>query len=374
MADGDRNRLSGIEFLRFAAAFTVLIAHYNHFFVYRYASELPSIANQPLYGLFGPFYRYGTRAVEVFWCVSGFVFFFKYGRQIHEKCVPPMRFFWLRFSRLYPLHIATLLVVACLQWLYWAKNGSFYLYEFNDLKHFILNLFFASYWGFQNGFSFNGPIWSVSLEVLAYIFFYAVSYFIGADFFTAGICLIACSAATYFMGAEAVIVRCIFYFYLGGLSCLVYQAIVSRLKPLWAYMTLFPGLAIGAVAAHQFRVSGNLAWMLDLEVPLALTLLAILSRLLPDSVARAGNHLGNLTYASYLIHFPLQLLVMLGVSVFSITHNFAYSPVFFAGYILTVLIVSHFLYKRLEMPAQDMIRRRFVVTEERLERKPEFAN
>jgi peptidoglycan/LPS O-acetylase OafA/YrhL len=43
---------------------------------------------------------------------------------------------------------------------------------YNDFYHFFLNIFLISFWGIEKGFSFNTPIWSVSIEILAYIIFF----------------------------------------------------------------------------------------------------------------------------------------------------------------------------------------------------------
>ena len=40
----------------------------------------------------------------------------------------------------------------------------------NDWYHFILHLFFASDWGFQNNLSFNAPIWFMS-TLIQFLFF-----------------------------------------------------------------------------------------------------------------------------------------------------------------------------------------------------------
>ncbi len=77
----------------------------------------------------------------------------------------------LRFSRLYPLHLATLLLVALGQVLVSHFFGSWFIYGNNDITHFIGQLFFASAW-FEN--SFNGPTWSVSVEIFLYILFFLV--------------------------------------------------------------------------------------------------------------------------------------------------------------------------------------------------------
>jgi peptidoglycan/LPS O-acetylase OafA/YrhL len=175
-----QDKIAGIELLLFLPAFAVLLAHYNHFFIYHPEHEGYTFYNQPLFGYLEFFYRYGTRAVEVFWCLSGFVFVHKYGRPIFAQALLPLKFFWLRFSRLYPLHFAALVLITVLQYVYRAKTGTFWVIGPKNLKHFVLQLGFASHWGFEAADSFNTAVGSVSLEVLAYAVCYVVTFFIGA--------------------------------------------------------------------------------------------------------------------------------------------------------------------------------------------------
>jgi peptidoglycan/LPS O-acetylase OafA/YrhL len=358
MEAGARNRLSGIELLRFTAAFAVLVAHYNHFYIYGTTPQNFSIEGQPLFGVFRLFYGYGTRAVEVFWCLSGFIFFHKYAEVIGAKRIPFRDFFWLRFSRLYPLHLLTLMAVGVLQWAYRRMYGVYFVVELNNLKHFVLNLFFAQYWGFQDGFSFNSPSWSVSVEVLVYLFFFLVTFCFRGDLFMVLTCLLVCVGADHYLGAEPVVLRCIFYFYLGGLSCVLLRDFIRRLGPSRSRILLAPGLALLACAAYEFAVSGDVDWLLNLGTPVLLAVLAILSGLVAVRVAVALDALGNLTYASYMTHFPLQLCVMLLVGALHAGPSFAYSPWFLAAYLAGVIGISHLVFTCVEMPLQRMIRAR----------------
>ncbi len=336
----------------------MLIAHYFHFYIHGYTYEGYALEHQPLFGLLEPCYRYGTRAVEVFWCLSGFIFFLKYGEVIYAKRMPARRFFWLRFSRLYPLHVLTLVAVALLQWAYHARYGVFYIVELNNLKHFILNLVFVQYWGFQDGFSFNAPAWSVSVELVAYACFYAVTRWFGASFFTGLLCLAGCAGLNLLLGAEPVIGRCLFYFYSGGLACLAFRLIREKFGRYQILATL-AGLAIIAGCTRRFTVTLDVDFVLNFEIPVVLVVLALNSFLLENRVGRAVDALGNLTYASYLLHFPLQILFMLVAGFLGWDRRFAGSPVLLVAYVLVVLIVSHVVYRRIEMPAQERIRRRF---------------
>src|SRR5262249_47299325 len=124
------------------------------------------------------FYEQGGKAVSLFFVISGFVFYWLYSRAVASTRIGAQEFALLRFSRLYPLHLATLLIVAALQPLYLSATGSYFIYAYNDAKHFVLNLFFASFWGLQSDQSFNGPSWSISIEILLYAVFFLVVRFI----------------------------------------------------------------------------------------------------------------------------------------------------------------------------------------------------
>lgn len=50
--------------------------------------------------------------------------------------------------------------------------GKFQVYFINDLKHFFLHIFFISGWFTEGKLSFNGPIWSVSIELIVYFVFF----------------------------------------------------------------------------------------------------------------------------------------------------------------------------------------------------------
>src|SRR5687768_15414622 len=110
-AGGDK--LLGLELLRFASALAVLVFHYSHFAHIDVKSV--NTGPTPCCALLWPFYDYGLYGVQLFWWIIGYIFFWKYGAAIRSRAVAARDFFWLRFSRLYPLHLATLGGVVGLQ-------------------------------------------------------------------------------------------------------------------------------------------------------------------------------------------------------------------------------------------------------------------
>ena len=171
MSANPKDKVVGIELLRFLSAFAVLMWHYQHFGLVTDDMSFERSA-QPFYDWLYPFYEHGRNGVRVFWCISGFIFFLTYYRSISERRTDFRTFAVNRFSRLYPLHVVSLIAVAVLQFLFLKQYDHFFIYEHNDAKHFLLNLVFASHWGFQEGQSFNAPFWSVSVEVVIYAIFF----------------------------------------------------------------------------------------------------------------------------------------------------------------------------------------------------------
>jgi peptidoglycan/LPS O-acetylase OafA/YrhL len=68
--------IPAIEFLRFFSALMILVFHYVHF-TYK-GTSLPqnlSNLNLPFYNFLWIFYEFGKYAVQIFWSISGFIFF-----------------------------------------------------------------------------------------------------------------------------------------------------------------------------------------------------------------------------------------------------------------------------------------------------------
>ena len=108
-------RLHALDALRGAAALAVVFWHWQHFGAMGPVEQSLERNLQPQYEVFRIFYDHGWLAVDLFFSLSGFIFFWLYSQTISQHRIGPTRFFILRFSRLYPLHIATLLFVTIAQ-------------------------------------------------------------------------------------------------------------------------------------------------------------------------------------------------------------------------------------------------------------------
>lgn len=339
-------KLLGLELLRFASALAVLFFHYSHFAQIAGMAAVQRTAI-PFYSLLWPFYDYGQYGVQLFWGISGYIFFWKYGQAIHSGAVAAGRFFWLRFSRLYPLHLMTLATVIGLQAVHRQMMGTDFIYPAGNTGLLVQQLFLATDWGPAPPMSFNGPIWSISAEVAVYAaFFLAMRRFSPSRSLCVGV--IVGGLALQLAGLDWVSIACATYFFAGGLAALA-PAKSERIAA-----AALVGLALLCAATGVLGHRDKLPMILLVAVPCLLMLLArdwpVLTRM-----QRPIQFAGNLTYSSYLLHFPLQLLLAIAVAATGILPALT-SPAFLAAYLGVTLGVAAISYRTFELPAQRWLR------------------
>ena len=348
-------KLLGLEVLRFISALAILVFHYQQFAYVGLTLVNYQADQQPFHSFFKWFYLHGELGVQFFWCISGFIFFWKYQNAIHQKMISGGKFFVLRLSRLYPLHFATLLLIAVLQIIYFSDHGNYFVVHNNDLKHFILQLFLASNWGGQ-GFSFNAPIWSISVEVLVYLFFFLVLRYLGKAMWITLVVLLIAAFIKLNNLTGSFIVDCIIYFYLGGLTAQIFKTTDRTKYQKWILamslvVVISPLLLLNEDSFRQIK-----HFFLILFAP-ALIYIGAIELKVSQKIGNLIEALGNMTYSSYLIHLPLQLMIVLMLGALNIAIPF-YSSYFFIFYLALVLCLSRIIYLKYEKPMQDLIRLR----------------
>ena len=306
-----------------------------------------------------------------------------YSKRVADGAISAGKFALLRFSRLYPLHFATLLFVAGSQLLLMNAVGSFFVYPNNDSYHFLLNVFFASSWGIERGYSFNGPFWSVSVEVLLYALFFAFS----RIFPIRVIFLIFVSMAGFLVIQKynLPIGRGIGSFFLGGCVFLAYQTIINSDRAvgltrwvgylaicawLTTIITAQPTLDLSHINLHSvpyiWRFDAQFQWGMQIILRLwpvivlfPLTILALaLIETRRGSLGRRISFIGDISYSSYLIHFPLQIVFYVAVARYSADISIYYAPWFMGLFFAVLIAVSFASFRYFEMPAQRFIRQR----------------
>jgi peptidoglycan/LPS O-acetylase OafA/YrhL len=359
--DTQAQRFWLLDNLRGIASLSVVLFHYKHFYFSKPGALAPDFdqTTQPFYSLLAPFYNSGHNAVQLFFVISGFVFFFVYYTPLREQTISGFQYFVARFSRLYPLHIVTLLAVAIGQWIAIRLMGQFVVYPHNDLYHFILQLPFASHWGLQLGDSFNGPVWSLSVEVVVYFMFYIyatiVARYLSMDLGAALIAFGLVALISRFLpGSVGDIANATACFLAGGSAFLVWTSVRDWKIHQRLYALGLVGL--GEVAALCLFVSTDLRFVLHLIVFPALVLFLAVAQSILSTAGKRFRVVGDISYAIYLLHFPVQLYIIVTAAALGISLDVS-NPLFFLGFLIAVIGASLFVFYRLEITAQHFLRK-----------------
>jgi len=162
-SDSSGSRIVELESLRGIAALLVVMFHIPHW-------------NTDLYEI--NFIRNGYLMVELFFVISGFVICRAYSGRI-QSAGDLLRFQFLRFGRLYPVHLLFLILFLILEFFKYVLAKSTGLrpyvaapFELNDLTAFVQHMFLVQAIGPSGRMlTFNAPAWSISTEFYTYLLF-----------------------------------------------------------------------------------------------------------------------------------------------------------------------------------------------------------
>ncbi len=360
----------------------VVVYHWSNFF-YDRRSEFHGDPQQlPLYPILWPVYEQGLMAVDLFFCLSGFIFFWLYSRRIAEQRVSFKQFGCLRFSRLYPLHFVTLLLAAAatyairhLDGSYWGDSG------YNDWHHFILQIFFISNWGWEQGFSFNGPIWSVSVEVWLYLMFFCL-------------CRLKLTHWKLLLGYGAVglmftengafaVGKGILGFFMGGLAFKLFDKIqnenrrvqikfiVPALIAMWIFFPMnfqmnlvYRALCHVTTSPNDYGIGGTIVFFTTysydfLLFPATIILLALWETQ-RGTLGKRLSFLGDISYSSYLLHFPMQLGIIILAIKCGWSKTLFSNPAIMLAFFLVLIATSLASHRWFEKPAQHWLRKKLL--------------
>lgn len=350
----DAERLYALDVLRGVAALSVVFWHWQHFFYVGDDARNLVLEKQPLFDFLHIFYTRGALAVELFFCISGFVFFWLFSKKISNRKITPFEFFIDRFSRLYPLHFATFIGVALLQVAYRSGHDANFVYQLNDTYHFFLNLFLAPSWGFEKGWSFNAPVWSVSVEVLLYAIFFLIfsvprlrlllipiMIMIGAYIYPNQHKL-GTGLYTFFCGGAGYIALSLIRRHLGIRSIAITGSVLTVVC--WSYIRTAPTVSV-------FFLTG-------LAFPLSVASLAAIGFTYKNFM-KPFAAIGDISYSSYLLHFPLQMIFAMTVDALGYGRQVFYNPWMLLIFMAVLIVLSLVSHRFLEVPLQRIIRDRF---------------
>lgn len=345
------NRYYLLDISRGIAALIVVIFHYRIFYHEPISDSLFNIDQSPFSNYLYIFYKNGWLAVQFFFILSGFIFYELYLEKIRSKKISFKNFFVLRFSRLYPLHLITLLITVIMIFFFDIFNVKSFNIE-ADIYHFFLNIFLIHYWGFEQYQSFNEPSWSISIEIMCYLIFFIIFSFRLNKFFIT-ICLLIISGVIYKF--NVFISYGLYCFFMGGMTNLIFKKIDTT-KFLNIFFILF---LISLVVLYQVNNSiFEKIILLTICLPLVIIIFASIQKKNKD-IGKKLKFLGDISYSIYLNHFVLQLMVHLFLSILNLKVNFN-SEIIFIFYIIFIILSSSFTYYYIENNLKNFIRKKLI--------------
>ena len=313
--------------------------------------------------------------VELFFVLSGFVIFNAYSEKI-GSVRDLLRFQFLRFGRLYPVHLLFLFAfvfIECAKYIATRKYGlagpNAEAFQINNLQAFFENLFLVSGLLPTERLTYNGPSWSICVEFYTYLVFALVTLYAGR-FRTVWYVAIAI-AALVLMGSGNTfgfdhISQCLAGFFLGCLTAMCVRHARFRIPG-------FVSLALIIAIAVFLQMKTSMAY--DLVIyPLSALLIASLV-LSSDSAAKTIlnfpglTRLGAISYSLYMSHAALEWVANQAVRLVlkppefidgygnSIPKLSQYQALTASGLVVVALVIlSSLVYRFVENPSRETSR------------------
>lgn len=333
--------------------------------------------------------------VDFFFVLSGFVIASNYQRRLICRTVRLRDFLLLRLGRLYPLHLFALLAtVSIVLFLRYGATGATRPDLPTDqlaLSPFLANLLLLH--GLHVGRSimwnqWNHPSWSISAELFTYLVFACSWRFLrGLTWLLTGLIIIAAPPVILTMHgnldvtSDLGLFRAMLGFALGVvvLHAVGSEAVCAAFEQLTAVEATIAELLLSATAVALVWVSGRTPLSIVAPFLFAGVVLlfsrekGIVSRALKTSPMQA---LGRWSYSIYLLHYPLQLVLMYaavwigahgGRALFALVHGGVADEVVlgraaFVGDAANVLMMTllvgaaSYTYRVIEQPWRERVR------------------
>ncbi|EHJ62204.1 acyltransferase 3 [Novosphingobium pentaromativorans US6-1] len=297
-------------------------------------------------GVYHWFHEWGWALVDLFFLISGYIFAHVYlGENAGGGGQPLARgrlldFAVARFARLYPLHLLTLLFCAAV---FFAAPG-------NTPIAFGAHLMMLQAFVQPVANTFNGPSWSISVEVVCYVLF-ALGAAGGRRTLRLVTALAIVGALVHFLlqgrsGGPWVgdgLPRGLLGFFLGQVMWHCRARMAQTSSALLVCLLAF-GLALDMGTRSSLLPLTLYAW------PAVL----LLSLRAPFMGSAPMQWLGDRSYGIYLIHMPVLQLFQLRLG--ELPGTGATQVVVIAAFAGTVLILADMGYRMVEQPARRAIR------------------
>lgn len=318
----------------------------------------------------------GYLMVDLFFVLSGYVISGAYGGRITSRNAL-LRFQFLRFGRLYPVHILFLFVFVLIEFAkykaqikYGITSPNSVPFQFNDLAAFAKNIFLIQAVLPDQPPTFNVPAWSISVEFYTYLLFGLVVLFfeeLKTYFFVAlAVISLLMLATNHTFGFENVL-RCFSGFFVG---CLAAIATSKRRFPLPNYLSAIVMMAL------IFFLQSKTSKYFDISIFFFAALLILSIVLSPEGLLNKLLNfqffiwLGSISYSVYMSHAVIEWIAnqfirvilkrpeVLGIDGGSTPQlSLAEALIAYTVTVLLVLLVGAIVFRFVERPMRERSRR-----------------
>lgn len=356
--------------LRGIAALWVLLFHLDVIVFYR---ELGPLLPHDTTGILQKGYLW----VDFFFILSGFIIAHVYGKTLKEtplKHALP-RYLWARFSRLYPLHLATLLIAVAGATIAASIapaliDGSWKTYF--DWRAIPSNLMFTHAMKQHTYLSWNIVSWSIGAEWWTYVTAIPLVILLRDRLPAAGVAvMLGAFALLAWLAVSLGNNKLDITFDYGFLRCLLEFSIGLGLHILYRHSWLKRYLGgdaafamISAAIIVVFHFSLNDLFIVPLFALLILASSYNRTRLNKTLARPSFQYLGNISYSLYLVHSLWFLVYWFLLPQLELTMDSGSLPVstrmiFVGSFIALTLICSHFTYHHIEIRCRKKMRKWF---------------
>lgn len=357
------NRIDALTGIRGIAALWVLLHHL--------VSQYPLQNKLPIW--VEHIAEKGWLGVDLFFILSGFVIAYVHHNDfVSQVSISKTRQFMVkRIARIYPVHLLT---TVSLIPIYFGAKWAFGYHSPVDafsLQKLLYSLSLTNGFGFHDSLGWNAPSWSVSSEFLAYLTFPFLAtlllrkqlsvlscFILIAIIFTitTSIGWLSTDNNGYIAGWEWVALRVLSEFIFG---MLIFQLYRLNLKAHFGTLAILASAIIiymSIVNAHS-----RWDWVMILSFGLLIYALSNSEHLISKFLSGGKmKYLGEISYSIYLCHGVVFMVFNSALPKLLPNEGGLMLLLPITIYIVSTLLVAHFMYKLVEIPAQAYLKKKWL--------------
>ena len=310
------------------------------------------------------FFARGESGVNLFFVLSGFVMCYVYSEKMKTLTLSGTRqYLWKRFARIYPSHLAVLLILLVIMTVARALNVSFEE-NYYTVRKFLLQIFLLNGIGLPDSGGWNFASWTLSQEFVAYFAFpflilwinrlsqwqslVAIIVIFGINF---ALAFIVNDGESYYLPWSFALTRIATLFTVG---CLAYNLsthpFVKKISPWVAPITFLSVFAVASLYTHEMAYGVLSVLYTILILSMAADNSSILNKFFSS---KPMIFLGEISYSIYIAQIVTGMLFMQVIRRVAVLGELTENYAFFEPAVCLVAgtIAGAMLHYWLEIPA-----------------------